>query len=110
MAKVETTARKTTDAVKILDRMIGDDDNLRQDANEALINAKVAQLIYDVRTNAKLTQKQLGALIGTTQSVIARLEDADYEGHSLSMLQRIATALNKRLEIRFAPSKRKIAA
>ena len=110
MAKIETKTKKTTDAVKILDRMIGTDDTLRQEANEALINAKVAQLIYDGRTNAKPTQKQLGAIIGTTQSVIARLEDADYDGHSLSMLQRIATALNKRLEIRFYPRRRKIAA
>jgi transcriptional regulator with XRE-family HTH domain len=29
--------------------------------------------------------------------VIARLEDAEYEGHSLSMLNRIAKALNQRL-------------
>ncbi len=36
-----------------------------------------------------------------TSSVICRLEDADYEGHSLAMLQRIAAALNKRVEIRF---------
>ncbi len=34
---------------------------------------------------------------------IARLEDADYQGHSLTMLHRIATALNQRLEIAFAP-------
>jgi hypothetical protein len=31
--------------------------------------------------------------------VISRLEDADYEGHSLSMLQRIAMALNRRLSV-----------
>jgi len=49
----------------------------------------------------------LAELVGTTQSVIARLEDADYEGHSLSMLQRIATAVNKRLEVRFVQSGRK---
>jgi hypothetical protein len=35
--------------------------------------------------------------------VIARLEDADYEGHSLSMLQRIAHVLNQRLEIQLIP-------
>jgi hypothetical protein len=35
--------------------------------------------------------------------VICRLEDADYEGHSLSMMKRIAEALNKRVEIRFVP-------
>ena len=79
---------------------------LRQEADEALVNAEVAQLIYDARTKSKLTQKQLADLVGTTQSVIARLEDADYEGHSLSMLQRIASALNKRLEIRFVPGRR----
>ena len=40
---------------------------------------------------------------GTTASVICRLEDADYEGHSLAMLRRIAAALDKRVEIRFVP-------
>lgn len=104
MTKLEQKPQKTTDAVKILDGMIRDDSHLRQLANEAVVNAEVAQLIYDVRTRAKLTQKQLAELVGTTQSVIARLEDADYEGDSLSMLQRIATAVNKRLEIRFAPA------
>jgi hypothetical protein len=41
--------------------------------------------------------------IGTQQSVISRLEDADYEGHSLSMLQSIAQALNQRLELNLVP-------
>jgi hypothetical protein len=44
-------------------------------------------------------------LVGTTASVICRLEDADYEGHSLAMLRRIAAALGKRAEIRFLPEK-----
>jgi predicted transcriptional regulator len=56
-------------------------------------------MIYAARTKAGLTQQALADLAGTKQPVIARLEDADYDGHSLSMLQRIATALNKRLEI-----------
>jgi DNA-binding XRE family transcriptional regulator len=110
MPKIERKAQKTTDALRILDRMIGKDTDLRQLADEALVNAEVAQLIHDVRSNAKLTQKQLAELVGTTQSVIARLEDADYEGHSLSMLQRIAAAVNKRLEVRFVRSHRKVAA
>jgi ribosome-binding protein aMBF1 (putative translation factor) len=107
MPKIEQKAKKTTDAVKILDRMMEDDSQLRQLANEAVVNAEVAQLICDVRSKAKLTQKQLAELVGTTQSVIARLEDSDYEGHSLSMLQRIATAVNKRLEVRFVSAPRK---
>src|SRR5436189_2456762 len=106
MPKIEQKAHKTNDDVKILDRMIGEGSRLRQVANEAVINAEVAQLIYDVRSKAKLTQKQLAELVGTTQSVIARLEDADYEGHSLSMLQRIAAAVNKRLKVRFVSAGR----
>jgi predicted transcriptional regulator len=50
-----------------------------------------------------LTQQQLADRIGTKQSVIARLEDAAYEGHSLSMLQRITRAFNQRLEIHLSP-------
>jgi len=34
--------------------------------------------------------------------VICRLEDADYEGHSVSMLRPIAAALNRCVEIRFS--------
>jgi hypothetical protein len=38
-----------------------------------------------------------------SKAVISRLEDADYEGHSPSMLQRIAAALGQSLESRFLP-------
>jgi len=46
-----------------------------------------------------LTQHQLADRIGTKQSAIARPEDAEYEGQSISMLQKIARALNQRLEV-----------
>lgn len=91
---------RTRDAMVILNRMLGDDPAVRRLADEARSNAEVSQLIYDARTKANLTQKQLAALVGTTQPVIARLEDADYEGHSLAMLNRIAAALERRVEIR----------
>jgi ribosome-binding protein aMBF1 (putative translation factor) len=91
---------KTTDALKIIDRMVGDDQDLRDMIAEEMINARVARMIFDARTKAGLTQKDLARTVGTTQSVIARLEDADYEGHSLGMLTRIAAALNKRVDIR----------
>lgn len=95
---------KTSDAVQILDRMAGNDPDMLRLIEEARINAVVAQLIYDARNRAGLTQEALARLVGTQQPVIARLEDADYEGHSLSMLQRIAAALNQRIEIRFRPA------
>jgi ribosome-binding protein aMBF1 (putative translation factor) len=94
---------KTTDAVKILKDMIGDDAELRPMCDQASVNARVAQLVYDARTEAGLSQKELAERIGTTQSVISRLEDADYEGHSLSMLSRIASALNREVKIDFVP-------
>lgn len=52
-----------------------------------------------------LTQKQLAERVGTTQSVIARLEDADYSGHSLFMLQRIASVLDRKLVVNLLPKK-----
>jgi ribosome-binding protein aMBF1 (putative translation factor) len=94
---------KTDDALKILENMTQADPELEEMVKEASLNAAVAQLIYDARSKAGLTQQQLAARIGTQQSVIARLEDADYEGHSLSMLQRIACALNQRVEINLLP-------
>jgi ribosome-binding protein aMBF1 (putative translation factor) len=94
---------KTNDAIKIIDNLTSSDPELEAMVVEASINAEVAQLIYEARTKAGLTQKQLAELIGTKQPVIARLEDADYEGHSLSMLQKIAQALNQRVVIHLAP-------
>ena len=64
----------------------------------------IARKIYELRTKAKLSQAELAGKVGTTQSVISRLEDADYDGHSLPMLRRIASALEKRVEIRFLRS------
>lgn len=97
---------KTKNALKILDRITGDDPELRELIEEETINAHVARMLYDARTHAGLTQQELADLVGTKQPVIARLEDADYDGHSLSMLQRIATALNQRLEIHLVPDAR----
>jgi ribosome-binding protein aMBF1 (putative translation factor) len=96
---------KTTDGMKIIDSMIGNDRELRELCEQATINAHVAQLIYDARTEARLSQTELARLIGTTQSVISRLEDADYEGHSLSMLNKIAQVLNQEVKIALVPLK-----
>ena len=83
--------------------MVGNEPKAHRLLDRSRVNAEVAQLVYEARAGAKLTQRELARRVGTTQSVIARLEDADYEGHSLTMLKRIATALNQWLEIRFSP-------
>ena len=60
----------------------------------------LALLVREMRERAGLTQADLAKRIGTTQSVIARLEDAEYRGHSLSMLERIAMACGVSLRLR----------
>lgn len=95
--------KKTNDALKIIKKMMKNDPELQEMVRESSLNAQVSQIIYDARKQAGLTQQQLADLVGTTQSVIARLEDADYEGHSLSMLARIAAALNQKVEIKILP-------
>ena len=91
---------KNKAAVKILHSRYIKDDAARQTSLEReRVNAHVARAIYELRQDAGLSQGDLAKLIETTQSVISRLEDADYEGHSLSMLQRVAKALNSRLSV-----------
>ncbi|MEN6335037.1 MAG: helix-turn-helix transcriptional regulator [Phycisphaerales bacterium] len=95
----------TTDAVKILhDRYIGDNKERQESVQRERENLAIAEQIYNLRTEANLSQKDLARMVGTTQSVISRLEDADYDGHSLTMLRRIASALHLRIEVRFVPS------
>jgi ribosome-binding protein aMBF1 (putative translation factor) len=102
-----TKRKPTTDAVKILHRQFFEGKpNRLKDLEEARANDEIARRIYELRTAAGLTQAQLGKLICTTASVICRLEDADYEGHSLAMLRRIGAALDHRVEVRFVPMRR----
>jgi len=92
--------KKTDNGVEILHRRyVGDDAERKASLQAERVNAEVARTIYELRNEADMTQKELAKLVGTTQSAISRLEDADYNGHSLSMLNRIAKALNRRLSI-----------
>ena len=65
----------------------------------ALQQIDLALLVREMRENAGLTQTELARKVGTAQSVIARLEDAEYTGHSLTMLERIAAACGVRLKL-----------
>jgi len=88
------------------DTFIGNDPERVASYEEEVINLEVSKLLYDLRTKAGLSQRELARKVGTKASVICRLEDADYEGHSLSMLRRIAAVLDKRVEIRFVQMRR----
>jgi DNA-binding XRE family transcriptional regulator len=103
--------RRTTDAIKVLhERFYAGRPERLAALEEARAEDQVARELQDLRRRAGLTQKQLAALVGTTPPVISRLEDADYQGHSMAMLRRIAVALHKRVEIRFIPVQRKLQA
>jgi DNA-binding XRE family transcriptional regulator len=99
-------AKTTTDAVEIIHNRYFKGKPGLKILEEARAHDEVAGKIFELRTNAGITQARLAEMVGTTPSVICRLEDADYEGHSLAMLRRIAAALNKRVEIRFVPVRR----
>jgi DNA-binding XRE family transcriptional regulator len=103
--------KTTSDAVQILHRRYyhGKPDRLAA-LEEARAEDELARKIFKLRQQAGLTQARLAKRVGTTASVISRLEDSDYEGHSLTMLKRIADAVDKRIEIRFVPKKGKFQA
>ncbi len=68
------------------------------------VRAEIGQQIYDLRTEAGLTQAQLAQIVGIAESVLNDLEEADYEGDSLGMLVKIASVLNRKVEIRCVPA------
>jgi ribosome-binding protein aMBF1 (putative translation factor) len=98
----KTKTPKTQDVVEILRRrLVTGKPDREAELEQIRAEDAVARKIYELRTKSGLSQRALAKLVGTTASVICRLEDADYEGHSLAMLNRIAAVLDKRVEIRF---------
>jgi len=94
--------KKTADAVAIIrNRYYKNKPERLVSLEQERLNARIARDLYTLRHQNNLTQKELAKLVGTTPSVISRLENADYSGHSLSMIQRIASALNRQVDIKF---------
>jgi ribosome-binding protein aMBF1 (putative translation factor) len=95
---------KTANALNILNRRhppTSEDLKLRSVFRQQM---EIAEMIHQARADAGLSQRALADRVGTTASVICRLEDGDYDGHSLTMLRRIADALGRRVELRFVPA------
>ncbi len=61
----------------------------------------LGQLIYDLRTEAGLSQRALAERMSTTQSVISRLEEGGGAKNRLDTLARVATALDRHLIVSF---------
>jgi transcriptional regulator with XRE-family HTH domain len=63
----------------------------------------VALQLAALREKAGLSQKDLARKLHTSQQQISRLESPSYEGHSLSMLRRVAEALGATVRVTIAP-------
>ncbi len=91
----------TKNFIEVINAELAADTELAGLVDEEIINCKIAQSVHELRKGAGLTQKELATRIGSKQSVMSRIEDANYEGHSVAMLRRIATALGKKLRTEF---------
>jgi transcriptional regulator with XRE-family HTH domain len=67
----------------------------------------VALQLAVLRQQTGLSQKDLAKLLKTSQQQISRLESPGYEGHSLSMLRRIAEILHAKVRVVFEPAETK---
>lgn len=93
-------SRKKITHKEYVEKKLKTSKKFRETYEQTAMSVHLAVLIAEMRKSAGLTQKQLAERIGTTQSVIARLESAEYEGHSLPMLKKIAAACSVTLELR----------
>ena len=85
--------KPTSDAVEIMDRRYyeGRPDRLAE-LEEAKANDEVARKIYELRTKAKLSQRQLALRMSVPRTYVSKIEN-DKATPTLSSLQRLATAL-----------------
>ncbi|MGK2870992.1 MAG: helix-turn-helix domain-containing protein [Alphaproteobacteria bacterium] len=80
-------------------------DKKYREAYDALASEfEIAHAVIAARASAGLTQEQLAQRMGTTQSVIARLEGGRSQP-STQTLERLAAATGTRLKISFEPAR-----
>jgi ribosome-binding protein aMBF1 (putative translation factor) len=99
--------KRTTSASKVIfNRFYKNRPDRQASLEQTAADVALGDRIHELRTRAGLSQKELADLIGTQPSAICRIEDADYQGHSVETLRRIARALKVQLKIEFIPENR----
>ncbi len=68
--------------------------------DEQFDKLQLARRVRALREAKRLSQSELARAIGTTQSAIARLESGKFAPR-FDVLQRVARALGKRLDVKF---------
>jgi DNA-binding Xre family transcriptional regulator len=87
MTKVKTVSSKTLLKKQLTDKSFKKEYELLEE------DFLIAKQIIKLRLEAKLTQKELAAKVGTSQPAIARLESGVYKNLSLSFLNKVGKAL-----------------
>ncbi len=95
--------RQRTNFDQYLARQLKDPDFKKRfkDAGDAW---DIALQLAALRKASGLSQKELAQKVGTSQQQISRLESPFYEGHSLSMLRRVADVLRARIHVEIQPN------
>ncbi len=103
MASRKQTDSPRNDAEAVFDRLFGDTDGWDERVAAATDAVLLAEEVYALRERHGLSQRALAELINSSQSAVARMEDATYRGHSISVLRRIAAAVGEKVSVRFVP-------
>ncbi len=69
------------------------------DAGPHFLKAQIVAELYRLKTQRKLTQQQVGALIGITQPEVSRLFKGNFREYSLDRLMNFLTAFDQDVEI-----------
>jgi DNA-binding XRE family transcriptional regulator len=85
---------------KDLKNELFESEEVKEEYEKLNVMYEIKKQIIRYRIENNLTQKELADRIGTKQSAISRLENDDYNP-SVELLDKVAHALGKKLEIRF---------
>lgn len=81
------------------------DKKFREEFDQEYKNLVISEKIAELRHKAHLTQEELAQRVHTTKSAISRYESNDYQGYSISLLQKIAVACGADLQVNFLVKK-----
>ena len=77
------------------------DKSFQEDFEREYKNLIISEKIAELRHKARMTQEELAQKVHTTKSAISRYESNNYQGYSVSLLQKIASACGADLRVSF---------
>ena len=88
-----------SDAVELMDRWYGNIPHWDDLVAEEEFKMQVGQAVYDLRNAVGMSQADLARLIGANQATVSKVENADYDGHTIEVLKRVCFALHTKISI-----------